>query len=1140
MTPKYGKSSNLLKCSFVACTEVVFHELEPGFQSIRQLKDNSVKGSTTYENDDDPGVELSVVEPEEHPLALGSEQDNTSDQDTETPDSPTRETPVVNSDTDDENSPEDDSSALDSTTEPIVAEQPRSRSGRTLSKPSHFDFQVDGRCDTELRAQVTTLEKTEETTTKGTQNSGGSTISGGLTESGGIKQCPGVKEELRAYRERIQIEDIQAKCSAKRHDAYSCGVLCSGGCLDTIGACRASFIPIYGSEKVPLLRSMFESLTSSPCHGDAFTLDYKSLPKVSLLLTSFPCEQYSTLGDQSGMYGPGTGELFVKQSAIILALMPHAFMAEMTANIVKLHDGVAVKELKENLSSVFHLHDNVLSVWHYGDPTARARYFLIGFNKETMKEGSTFEWPAKIYNQTKYPTARDIAVPDKAVPKNYWLQGTPKEMYAQWDSVPGKIHQMGNFGHGCGHSSNPNALMGFDGLMPTQLRTNGNGRRVSLNYKQGDPITMTRLTTPVETIRCASLPSSYQKWISDFNRKDTFLQQAVNAGVPIGTAHALCTSIFTKLQECNIPLDFTSKTSTPTPMPVMHVVGERDHEISNLEMHEQAVLGVSTITYKKAMESNDADKWEKSIQKELHSVIVEQEAVEWVFRKDIPTGSRVLPAHYVLKVKPATALTPEPIWKARICVNGNLQTEKDYDEIFSPVVRWTTLRILLCIAAKYKLKTWQFDIKTAFVTAKIKGPSVFVKIPKGVESFLPEGHTAENSVWKLKKALYGLKQSPRIFNESLHDELTKLGLQQSKVDSCLYLLKINRNEKSKNPELASLIKGGEEAYMYCTIYVDDCVLFATHQSLIDWTLSKVQNIYKIENFGKLKHLLGVQIFHEEDGSIIINQEDYILRVLEQYKMQDCNPTNLPASPEIRLTKEMEAKTTEEIEFMKDKNYRGLVGSLLYCNLTRPDICYQLKEISKFLDRPGPKHYAYCKYLLRYLKGTRQLGLKFTGASGEIKLKGYADADYAGDLDSRRSTSGMIFLLHGSPIVWKSQTQKCVALSTAEAEYISLSAAVQEATYLRYLLQEFDLQSDEPTEIFEDNAACTKLAKNPVAHGKSKHIEVKHHHIREKVADGTICITQVPTDQMMADMMTKTLTKQPFVRIKNKILLLNRT
>ena len=300
-------------------------------------------------------------------------------------------------------------------------------------------------------------------------------------------------------------------------------------------------------------------------------------------------------------------------------------------------------------------------------------------------------------------------------------------------------------------------------------------------------------------------------------------------------------------------------------------------------------------------------------------------------------------------------------------------------------------------------------------------------------------------------------------------------------------------------------------------------------------MKKIQTIYKIENFGHLKHLLGVQIFTEDDGAIVITQEDYIQRVLETYKMQDCNPTNLPASPEIRLTKEMEATTKDDIEFMKDKNYRGLVGSLLYCNLTRPDICYQLKEISKFLDRPGPKHYAYCKYLLRYLKGTKQLGIRFSGNKEPLILKGYVDADYAGDLDSRRSTTGMIFLLQNSPIVWKSQTQKCVALSTAEAEYIALSAAVQEATYLRYLLKEFDLLTDEPTEMFEDNAACVKLAKNPVAHGKSKHIEIKHHHVREKVADGTITLTQVPTDRMLADMLTKSLTKQLFLRIKNKVM-----
>jgi len=127
------------------------------------------------------------------------------------------------------------------------------------------------------------------------------------------------------------------------------------------------------------------------------------------------------------------------------------------------------------------------------------------------------------------------------------------------------------------------------------------------------------------------------------------------------------------------------------------------------------------------------------------------------------------------------------------------------------------------------------------------------------------------------------------------------------------------------------------------------------------------------------------------------------------------------------------------------------------------------------------------------------------------------------------------MLNKSPIVWKSQTQKCVALSTAEAEYIALSAGVQEATYLRYLLRELDMGTQNATEIFEDNAACVKLAKNPVSHGKTKHIEIKYHHIREKIADGTVKITQVPTTEMLADIFTKSLTKQPFMRIKNQLL-----
>ena len=246
-------------------------------------------------------------------------------------------------------------------------------------------------------------------------------------------------------------------------------------------------------------------------------------------------------------------------------------------------------------------------------------------------------------------------------------------------------------------------------------------------------------------------------------------------------------------------------------------------------------------------------------------------------------------------------------------------------------------------------------------------------------------------------------------------------------------------------------------------------------------------------------------------------------------MLDCKPIGCPITSGVRLTKDMESTTTEEINEMRNVPYRSAVGSLIYLVTgTRPDLAVATGAVAKYCENPGPQHWAAVKRIFRYLKGTLDLGILFNPKNGT--LVGYSDADWAGDLDSRRSTTGYLFMIGGVPISWKSKRQATVALSTAEAEYMALSAASQEVIWLRKFLKNFGFKQETATKVYEDNQGCIALAKNPVAHERTKHIDIRYHFIREQVELNTIDVCYLPTEEMLADLMTKGMNRDRHLKL----------
>lgn len=285
--------------------------------------------------------------------------------------------------------------------------------------------------------------------------------------------------------------------------------------------------------------------------------------------------------------------------------------------------------------------------------------------------------------------------------------------------------------------------------------------------------------------------------------------------------------------------------------------------------------------------------------------------------------------------------------------------------------------------------------------------------------------------------------------------------------------------------------------------------------------------FEVNDLGELHHFLGMKVVQDKvSGDVWIGQPAYVGKVLERFGMQDARSVVTPVDTSSKLV-----KAAKDDVLFDQSIYQSAVGSLLYLSTgTRPDIAFAVSDVAKFSANPTQRHWTGVKRILRYLKGTSDLGLHYTSSDVD-GLVGYSDSDWAGDLDDRKSVSGYMFKLCGAPISWRSKKQTSVALSTAEAEYIALSGATQEAVWLRQLTSELRFKQTKPTVIYEDNQSAISLAQNAQFHGRMKHIDIRHHFVREKVSDGMIELKYCPSDQMLADMLTKGLSRTVFETLR---------
>jgi len=362
---------------------------------------------------------------------------------------------------------------------------------------------------------------------------------------------------------------------------------------------------------------------------------------------------------------------------------------------------------------------------------------------------------------------------------------------------------------------------------------------------------------------------------------------------------------------------------------------------------------------------------------------------------------------------------------------------------------------------------------------------------------------------KLKKALYGLVNSPRLWFQSLTASLQEIGFNQTHSDPCLWT-------KSKDNEVVGAI----------AFFVDDCAVTAP-ASEINELKSALQRRYRMTDQGPITWFVGVRVHYDiTRGFLSLSQASAVTKLLELHQMADCKIVSTPCTGTL-------VKTDTVDNSMKGKPYSALVGSLLWLLYTRPDIAFAVNQLTRHVQNPSNEHWTAAVRVLKYLRGTANFGLEYSRAGGT--LVGYSDADFASDVNTRRSTSGFVYLLNGAAISWKSKLQPSVSLSTCEAELYALALAAQEGIWLRRLVSELDMPCrDQTVVLHEDNQGTIALLQNARFSHRTKHVDVKYFFIRDHLANRSFAITYCPTEHMVADIFTKPLERVIFQRLRSKL------
>jgi hypothetical protein len=513
------------------------------------------------------------------------------------------------------------------------------------------------------------------------------------------------------------------------------------------------------------------------------------------------------------------------------------------------------------------------------------------------------------------------------------------------------------------------------------------------------------------------------------------------------------------------------------------------------------VVGISELP-QSVDEALENEVWKEAMDDEFNS-LMERGTWEVV---DRPTDRKVVSSKWVFDLK-----TDEKgrivRAKARFVARGFSQVPGvDFTESYAPVVDPAVLRLCMAYGAQRKLTQRMIDFKCSFLNGNLP-EVIYLEQPQGYIV----GNAAEKVLW-LKKAIYGLVQAALEWRRVLVEALRNLSFVPLKTDPATFFRK--------------------EDGVILNSHVDDVNAIGDENTLIELE-DALEKKFELRRLGNTKFIIGVCV-EREGESVYLSQEAYIEKLLKRFMLENVNDVPTPMLEGAQLTKFQGGRSTDAFK----KLYQEKVGSLQYLSkMTRLDISYPTKEVSKHCHNPGPQHMKAVNRILAYLKTTKNHRLKLN-VGGDIQIRDYADADFAGNLETRRSTTGFVIMLGNAPISWRSTDQRCVSLSTLESECHALSTSVVESLWLRDVLQEINGDAERCIQCFEDNAACLVLANNESL-GRAKHIATRFHFVKELVQKGEITVSGIASQEMIADALTKPVSKRRIRVVQEQLKVLSK-
>ena len=501
------------------------------------------------------------------------------------------------------------------------------------------------------------------------------------------------------------------------------------------------------------------------------------------------------------------------------------------------------------------------------------------------------------------------------------------------------------------------------------------------------------------------------------------------------------------------------------------------------------------LTYNEAMGSTVSHKWRESIDKELSSL---KENGTWSVVKR-PNDQKIISSKWVFTIK------PDGRYKSRLTARGDQQPNSGLG-VFSATIRSETLVFLFALQVHYGLSARIVDFVTAYLNSHLKSP-VFMHFPQGWG-----GMTDKANCLRLEKCIYGLRESGKLWNEDISRLLADLGFERCMAEWSLYKATI------------------EKEMVVVGLFVDDMIILAKSNKVIDHVVNQLQAKFKLRDLGTPTKLLGLEI-EKKGKSLAISQEALIEKLASSFHhdMSLSKPVSTPMEPGFVSSLDESVEIIPQIQ-----QYQSLVGSLLYISRhSRPDICLSVAILTQFMNTAQPKHWSAAKRVLRYLYHTRQAKRTLTTMKKD-QLMAYCDASWAADKDDRRSRSGGVIFFNGILLHAWSRKQKTVALSTAEAEYYSMSTAIQNLLFFKILLNFLGLLKDKPMVLNVDCRGAIDLGQSTKNHDRTKHIDLRHHFIRELVMSHKLVIQYVPTEEQVADALTKAVTAPKLKRLQNAL------